>query len=68
MTTSARSLIASVTYTLYELCSSPTRGKNQWPTKPADFKERMDEWIEKMKQLGMIVMKAQVTHPLVQRL
>lgn len=37
------------------------RGRNQWPAKPSNFKEGMQRWIEKMKELGMIVMKAQVS-------
>ena len=35
----------------------PLRGENQWPTVPG-FKERFEIWIEKMKQLGLIVMEA----------
>ncbi|KAI6122501.1 hypothetical protein EDD16DRAFT_1691831 [Pisolithus croceorrhizus] len=32
-------------------------GENQWPTIPA-FREKYEQWIEKMKKLGMIVMEA----------
>ncbi|KAI6128805.1 hypothetical protein EDD17DRAFT_1149992 [Pisolithus thermaeus] len=32
-------------------------GENQWPTVPA-FREKYEQWIEKMKKLGMIVMEA----------
>lgn len=37
--------------------SRPLWGENQWPTVPG-FKERFEIWIEKMKQLGLIVMEA----------
>ncbi|GHJ86820.1 hypothetical protein NliqN6_3222 [Naganishia liquefaciens] len=36
----------------------PLGGKNQWPNRPAGFQEEMQKWIEKMKVLGLIVMKA----------
>nr|VWP01726.1 N/A [Ganoderma boninense] len=32
-------------------------GENQWPSIPG-FKEKYDKWIEKMKNLGLIVMEA----------
>ncbi|KAG6903240.1 hypothetical protein C0995_000135 [Termitomyces sp. Mi166 len=35
----------------------PLWGENQWPVIPG-FRERYEEWIEKMKALGMIVMEA----------
>ncbi|GLB38543.1 putative iron ascorbate-dependent oxidoreductase family protein [Lyophyllum shimeji] len=35
----------------------PLWGENQWPTIP-EFRERYEEWIEKMKALGLIVMEA----------
>jgi len=38
--------------------SKPLWGENQWPTVPADFKDKYDKWVEKMKDLGMIVMQA----------
>ncbi|KAJ9119590.1 hypothetical protein QFC22_003299 [Naganishia vaughanmartiniae] len=31
---------------------------NQWPKKPAQFRPEMEEWIERMRVLGMVVMKA----------
>jgi isopenicillin N synthase-like dioxygenase len=37
--------------------SRPLWGENQWPTVPG-FKEKFEIWIEKMKQLGLIVMEA----------
>jgi len=37
--------------------SKPLWGENQWPTVPG-FKEKFESWIEKMKQLGLIVMEA----------
>ncbi|KAJ9094443.1 hypothetical protein QFC21_005982 [Naganishia friedmannii] len=36
----------------------PLGHANQWPKKPTDFRPEMEEWIAKMKVLGMIVMKA----------
>ncbi|KAG6910675.1 hypothetical protein DXG01_008719 [Tephrocybe rancida] len=36
----------------------PLWGENQWPTLPRDFKALYEEWIEKMKVLGLIVMEA----------
>ncbi|KAG6830023.1 hypothetical protein H0H92_002551 [Tricholoma furcatifolium] len=36
----------------------PLWGENQWPARPEEFKERYEEWTEKMKALGMIVMEA----------
>lgn len=35
----------------------PLWGENQWPTVP-EFKDRYEEWVEKMKALGLIVMEA----------
>ena len=35
----------------------PLRGENQWPAIPG-FREQYEEWIEKMKALGMVVMEA----------
>jgi len=32
-------------------------GENQWPSIPG-FREKYERWIEKMKELGMIVMEA----------
>ena len=40
--------------------SKPLWGENQWPTIPG-FKESFDDWIAKMKQLGLIVMEASVS-------
>jgi len=37
--------------------SKPLWGENQWPTVPG-FREKYEEWVEKMKALGLIVMKA----------
>ena len=39
--------------------SKPLWGVNQWPTIPG-FKESFDDWIAKMKKLGLIVMEALV--------
>lgn len=41
-------------------CVLPIRGENQWPDRPVDFRTQMEQWIEKMRVLGMIVMKAYV--------
>ncbi|KAG6820182.1 hypothetical protein H0H93_004313 [Arthromyces matolae] len=35
----------------------PLWGENQWPTLPS-FREQYEDWIDKMKALGMIVMEA----------
>lgn len=40
--------------------SQPLWGENQWPTIP-DFQKKYENWIEKMKKLGMILMEAQVS-------
>jgi len=37
--------------------TKPVWGENQWPTIPG-FKEKYDIWIEKMKNLGLILMEA----------
>lgn len=37
--------------------SEPLCGENLWPTIPS-FKEKYEQWIEKMKVLGLIVMEA----------
>ncbi|KAF4617750.1 hypothetical protein D9613_006043 [Agrocybe pediades] len=37
--------------------TKPVWGENQWPTIPL-FREKYEEWIEKMKKLGLIVMEA----------
>ena len=37
-------------------------GENQWPNVPT-FKNKYQKWIEKMKQLGLIVMQASVYIP-----
>ena len=42
--------------------SKPLWGENQWPSVPS-FKEKYEKWIEKMKQLGLIVMQASVNFP-----
>lgn len=39
--------------------SKPLWGENQWPTIPT-LKDKYEKWIEKMKQLGLIVMEASV--------
>ncbi|KAG5645466.1 hypothetical protein DXG03_006011 [Asterophora parasitica] len=36
----------------------PLWGENQWPTVPTDFRRYFEDWIEKMKALGLIVMEA----------
>lgn len=33
-------------------------GENQWPSVPGTFRQKYEQWIEKMKKLGMVVMKA----------
>ncbi|WWD19468.1 hypothetical protein CI109_103928 [Kwoniella shandongensis] len=35
----------------------PLEGPNLWPSKPEQFKPKMEQWIEKMKVLGMAVMR-----------
>jgi isopenicillin N synthase-like dioxygenase len=47
---------------LYKPVENPNKlralwGENQWPAVPG-FKEKFEVWIEKMKQLGLIVMEA----------
>ena len=37
--------------------TKPLWGENQWPSVPG-FREKYEEWIEKMKELGLIVMEA----------
>lgn len=37
--------------------SRPLWGENQWPMVP-DFRTKYEQWIEKMKNLGMILMEA----------
>lgn len=37
--------------------SKPLWGENQWPTIP-DFQSKYEQWINKMKKLGMILMEA----------
>ena len=39
--------------------TKPLWGENQWPDIPG-FKEKYDQWVEKMKKLGLIVMEAYV--------
>jgi isopenicillin N synthase-like dioxygenase len=39
--------------------SKPVWGENQWPDIPG-FKHKYEQWIEKMKKLGLIVMEAYV--------
>ncbi|KAJ9104390.1 hypothetical protein QFC20_004526 [Naganishia adeliensis] len=36
----------------------PLGGENQWPERPVAFRAQMEDWIEKMKALGMAVMEA----------
>lgn len=36
----------------------PVWGTNQWPENPSDFREKFEIWVEKMKKLGEIVMRA----------
>jgi len=36
----------------------PLSGTNQWPTSPPDFKPTISDWMDKMKLLGMAVMRA----------
>ncbi len=38
--------------------SKPLWGVNQWPSQPAEFKDKYQVWVDKMKALGLIVMKA----------
>lgn len=33
-------------------------GENQWPSIPGTFQQKYEQWVEKMKKLGMVVMKA----------
>jgi isopenicillin N synthase-like dioxygenase len=40
--------------------SKPLWGENQWPDQIPGFREKYEAWIDKMKQLGMIVMEAYV--------
>lgn len=37
--------------------SGPLWGENLWPTIPT-FKEKYEQWVDKMKVLGLIVMEA----------
>ena len=37
--------------------TKPLWGTNQWPDVPG-FRQKYDQWIEKMKRLGLIVMEA----------
>ncbi|KDQ62432.1 hypothetical protein JAAARDRAFT_122490 [Jaapia argillacea MUCL 33604] len=37
--------------------SKPLWGENQWPDVPG-FREKYEKWVEKMKELGMMVMEA----------
>lgn len=39
--------------------TKPLWGVNQWPS-VVDFREKFEEWIQKMKALGLIVMEAYV--------
>ncbi|KAF8073601.1 hypothetical protein FPV67DRAFT_1620840 [Lyophyllum atratum] len=36
----------------------PVWGENQWPTAVPGFRDKYEEWVEKMKALGLIVMEA----------
>lgn len=36
----------------------PLRGENQWPSAPGTFRQKYEQWIEKMKKLGIVVMEA----------
>lgn len=38
--------------------SKPLWGENQWPAEPAEFREKYEIWVDKMKVLGLIVMEA----------
>jgi len=38
--------------------SKPLQGENQWPSGIPAFRERYEEWIEKMQGLGLIMMEA----------
>ncbi|KAH6912844.1 hypothetical protein BKA70DRAFT_777135 [Coprinopsis sp. MPI-PUGE-AT-0042] len=38
--------------------NKPLWGENQWPSTVAGFQEKYEVWVEKMKKLGMIVMRA----------
>ncbi|EPQ54484.1 Clavaminate synthase-like protein [Gloeophyllum trabeum ATCC 11539] len=40
--------------------SRPLWGNNQWPDIPG-FREKYEKWVEKMKELGLIVMEAMAT-------
>lgn len=37
--------------------TKPLWGENQWPNVPT-FREKYEEWVEKMKKLGLIVMES----------
>ena len=37
--------------------TKPVWGENQWPSVPG-FKEKYEQWVEKMKALGLILMEA----------
>lgn len=48
----------------YKPVSNPDKskvlwGENQWPGVPG-FRDKYEEWVEKMKKLGMVVMEAYV--------
>lgn len=36
----------------------PLEGENQWPTQMPHMKPRMEQWVDKMKILGLAVMEA----------
>lgn len=36
----------------------PLWGENQWPSAPGTFRQKYEQWIEKMKKLGIVVMEA----------
>lgn len=38
--------------------SKPLWGENQWPAEPAEFREKYEIWVDKMKALGLVVMEA----------
>jgi len=38
--------------------TKPVWGENQWPAGIEGFKGKYEVWVDKMKQLGLIVMEA----------
>jgi isopenicillin N synthase-like dioxygenase len=38
--------------------SKPLQGENQWPADISSFQEKYENWIDKMQELGLIMMEA----------